>query len=84
MREFSLKIFRGDILGLVNIDYQGLSALQELLIFNRVLTSGSMFFMGEETSSAKSCRPRRNKVFVVESKSRLVHSLNLSENFFLI
>lgn len=82
--EFSLKIFLGDILALMNIDYQGLSALKSLIIFNRRLESGQMLFCGKETCSADFCQKKMNKAAAVEKETHLIPSLNICDNFFFI
>ena len=84
LREVSLKIFAGDILGLVNVDYQGLSALQNLLVFNTPLEDGKVFFLGEEVSGKQKYVRRKNKISIIESSSHLIPTLSISDNFFFI
>ena len=96
LKEFSLTIIAGDIMGLMNIDNMGLSALLDLLLFGGSPDSGRMYFCGREISGKpdkKNERPRQgtgfcghrtNKISVIENQSHLIHSLNISDNFFFI
>ena len=82
--DISLRICSGDIIGLVNIGYQGLSALLDLILYNRRLDVGSVFFMGKEVSSIDFCQRKPNKITLVESLSHLIFSMNICDNFFFI
>ncbi|AEE16658.1 monosaccharide-transporting ATPase [Treponema brennaborense] len=82
LSEVTFSLYEGDVLGLISLDNQGLDALVELVLHNRRLDRGHLFFAEKEVSSYLGCTAKENKAAVVESVSHLIPALNLADMFF--
>lgn len=84
LNEVNLSIFSGDILGLISLDNQGLETLISVIMKNQILDHGSIYYRGKEVSSSIFCSHEVNKITLVDSSSKLIPALNISDNFFFI
>ncbi|MCR5288378.1 MAG: ATP-binding cassette domain-containing protein [Treponema sp.] len=84
LQELNLSIFSGDILGLITLDNQGLETLISLIMKNHILDRGSIYYRGKEVSNSIFCNHEPNKIVLVDSSSKLIPALNISDNFFFI
>lgn len=84
LNEINFTLFEGDILGLITLDNQGLESLINLIMNNHLLDRGHVLYQGNEVSGCLSCKKSSNKIVLVESKSRLIPALNITDNFFFV
>ncbi len=82
LNEVNFSLYAGDILGLISLDNQGYTVLLDLIMNNRRLDRGHMFFRGKEVSGYLKHSSEPNKVALIESESHLIPALNIADNFF--
>lgn len=80
----NLHIFEGEIMGLVCIDSEGQDALVNLLCENIPIHYGYIYFEEQLVNSYKSSSMELNHVSVIEERSRLVESLTVADNIFVL
>lgn len=85
LNQFNLHIFKGEILGLICLNSQGLEALIMLLQQNLPLHYGNIYFKETLVNTyLHNANTAPNKVVVIEKKSRLVDSMTVSDNVFVL
>lgn len=81
---FNLNIYRGEILGLLCINDNGLESLIELLAENKPIHYGRVYFHEQLVNNHLHSNYSRNRVAVVEKRSSLVDQLTVADNVFVL
>lgn len=81
---FNLNIYRGEILGLLCINDNGLEDLIELLAVNKPIHYGRVYFHEQLVNNHLHSNFSRNSVAVIEKRSRLVDQLTVGDNVFVL
>lgn len=80
----SMHLFTGEILGLIPIDVQGLEELIDLIQHNNPISYGYVWFFEEVVNDYRRERTSANPVAVLEKQSRLIGSMNVTDNIFVV
>lgn len=81
---FNLRVLKGEITGLIFLNDYGKEALIELLCENVPIHYGRVYFDEVLINNYEYSSQRRNKVAIIDKKSRLVDDLTVSDNIFVI
>ena len=81
---FSLHIFRGEIVGLLSMNDQGRDDLVELLQQNLPLHYGFVYFGERLVNSYQKSPMTENRVSVIDRRRRLVDDLTVADNVFVL
>lgn len=81
---FNLHIFKGEIMGLVCINYHGQEALVRIICQNIPVHYGYVYFQETLVNSYKHSSMTMNRVAVIEKQSRLVEDLTVVDNIFVL
>lgn len=81
---FNLRVLKGEIMGLIFLNDYGKEALIELLCENVPIHYGRVYFDEVLINNYEYSSQRRNKVAIIDKKSRLVDDLTVSDNIFVI
>lgn len=84
LENFNIQIVQGEIMGLLPVNAHGLSAFLALLETNLPLYDGYIFYGEETVNSWKSARRTRNRISVIGAENRLVETLNVTDNIFVL
>ncbi|MDO4633370.1 MAG: ATP-binding cassette domain-containing protein [Eubacteriales bacterium] len=84
LRDFSMQILGGEILGLHPINGHGLSGFISLLESNHPLNDGYIYYNGEMVNSWKGALRAHNKISVIGAHNRLVDDLTVIDNIFVL
>lgn len=80
----TLRVFKGEIAGLLPVNEQGRKKLLEVLQHNVPLRYGRVRFNGEQVNSYLSSDLSVNRVAVISGASRLVPDLTVCDNLFVL
>ncbi len=81
---FNLNIYRGEILGLLCINDNGLEDLIALLSVNKPIHYGRVYFHEQLVNNHLHSNLSRNRVAVIEKRSSLVGQLTVADNVFVL
>lgn len=81
---FSMHVFKGEIMGLVCINAHGKETLVELLCQNTPIHYGHIYFQEKLVNSYQHSSMDINPVSIIEKQSRLVEDLTVSDNVFVM
>ncbi len=81
---FNLHIFQGEIMGLVCINANGKESLIQLISQNTPVRYGRVYFNEVLVNNYRHSPLKRNKIVVIEQKSRLIQDLSVSDNVFVL
>lgn len=81
---FNMHIFKGEILGLVCVDTQGKQELINLIQHNTPILYGKIFYKNKLVNSFLHSPYTDNPVAVIDGNSRLVESLSIADNIFVL
>ncbi|WP_312643618.1 ATP-binding cassette domain-containing protein [Hydrogenoanaerobacterium sp.] len=81
---FNLHIFKGEIMGLLSINVHGQEALIRLLCQNVPIHYGHVYFQETLVNNYEHSSMSKNRVSVIEKQSRLVESLTVADNIFVL
>lgn len=81
---FSMHIFRGEIMGLLCINAHGKEALIRLLCQNTPIHYGHVYFQENLVNNYEHSSMSANPVAVIEKQSRLVEDLTVADNIFVM
>ena len=85
LRDFSLNIFAGEIMGLIPLNGgHGMTVLIDLLRRNLPLQGGNIYYREELLNSWRAPSPRYNRIGVIQSSSCLVEGLTVAYNIFVL
>lgn len=82
--DFNLRIFSGEIMGLLPVNNHGLTAFLQLLQYNTALNYGYVYYRGEQVNSWRNTTHKRNRVGLIQSESCLVGGLTVADNIFVL
>ncbi len=80
----NMQIFKGEIYGILVLENYGISKLMELICRNIPIENGQVFFEEKLVNSHRESDCSRNKVALVNRESRLIDSLSLADNLFVL
>ena len=84
LHDLNMQVFQGDIYGILNLERHGDKELIDLIEWNKPIKSGQVYFQDQLVNSLDNSNHSRNKVAVISAKSRLIDSLSLADNIFII
>lgn len=85
LRDFSLNVFAGEIMGLIPLNCgHGMTALTELLRRNLPIQAGNIYYREELINSWRAPAPRYNQIGVIQRDSCLVEGLTVADNIFVL
>ncbi|MGF6989530.1 ribose transport system ATP-binding protein [Lachnospiraceae bacterium PM6-15] len=84
LTNLSMWIEKSEILGFISLDYHGLDELIDLIINNSPIQQGRVYFDGETVNSYLGRERKENKVYMVNSQSRLAPDLTVADNIFVL
>ncbi len=82
--DFNLRIFSGEITGLLPINNHGLTTLLRLLQRNTPLRYGYVYYRGEQVNTWRAAKYRRNRIGLIQSERCLVEGLTVADNIFVL
>lgn len=80
----SFYILQGEIMGLIVADLKGSRQLIDLIGSNRSIQFGRVYFEGELVNQYAHSSLSENRVYVIEERGRLIDSLTVSDNLFVM
>ncbi len=80
----NLQIFKGEIMGLIPINRHGKSQLIQLLCQNSPIDYGRIYINNELVNYYEHSSNSRNRVYVIEPRSKLIQDLTVSDNIFVL
>jgi ribose transport system ATP-binding protein len=80
----SMHLFVGEILGLIPINAQGLEELLDLIKYNGPIHYGYVWFFERVVNDYRWKRSTANPVAVIEKRSRLIGSMSVTDNIFVV
>lgn len=80
----NMQIFKGEIYGILELENYGISKLIALICRNTHLENGQVFFDEKRVNSARESDGSKNKATVIGRQSRLIDSLSLADNLFVL
>lgn len=84
LNDLSMQIFEGEIYGLLRLERHGGAELFKLIAINEPIRGGHVFFQDRLVNSPGPHPVTRNKASVIDGDSRLIDSLSLADNLFVI
>jgi len=77
-------ILQGEIMGLIASDAKGLSQLVRLICHNIPISFGEVYYEGNRVNHYSCPDFTDNRVYVIEERGRLIGSLTISDNLFVM
>lgn len=84
LNDLSMQVFEGEIYGILRLERHGGAELFRLIAMNEPIRNGYVFFQDHLVNSPGPHAVTRNKVAIIDSTSRLIDSLSLADNLFVI
>ncbi|MEG1857107.1 MAG: hypothetical protein RR216_00100 [Pseudoflavonifractor sp.] len=84
LNDLSIQVFEGEIYGVLGLERHGGAELFRLVAWNDPIQSGHVFFRERLVNDGETGDGSRNKVAVIDGSSRLIESLSLADNLFVI
>lgn len=84
LQNFNLNIYRGEILGLLCVNDNGLESLLELITENKPIHYGRVYFHEHLINNHLHSNYSRNRVAVIGKQSSLVDQLTVADNVFVL
>lgn len=84
LNDLSMQVFEGEIYGILRLERHGGAELFRLIAWNETIQGGQVFFRERLVNSVEKSAVTRNRVTVIDSDSRLIDSLSLADNLFVI
>lgn len=84
LEDFNLQIYKGEIMGFVPINGQGLPAFLKLLQLNMPLNDGFIYYGEKLINSWEDARRDYNKINIVQGRSCLVEGMTVADNVFVL
>lgn len=82
--QFSMHVFKGEIVGLLSMNEQGRDDLVQLLQQNLPLHYGFVYFNEQLVNSYQKSPMTENRVSVIDRRGRLVDDLTVADNIFVL
>ncbi len=77
-------ILQGEIMGLIISDAKGCSQLIRLICHNIPISFGGVYYEGDRVNHYSHADYTDNRVYVIEERGRLIDSLTISDNLFVM
>ena len=84
LNSFNMRIFKGEILGLLPVNSQGLEELIRLIEHNNPIHYGYVWLSEVLVNDYRKPRQSGNPVYILESKSGLIDTMSVAENVFVV
>lgn len=84
LEDVNLQIFKGEIMGLICINYGGQDELVELLQKNVPIHYGRVYYNEKLVNSYEHTSSSNNKIPIIERHSRLADDLRVADNIFVL
>ena len=84
LEQFHMRIFRGEIMGIVCDDNRGKGALTKILQLNPPLQHGRIYFHGKLVNAGGYRLDKPNRIAVIRQKPSLIENMTVEENIFVI
>jgi len=80
----NFSVMEGEVMGGVVADYKGYNQLLTLICQNRPVSFGRVYFDGKMVNHYARTNRYENRVYMIEERSRLIDSLTVSDNLFVM
>lgn len=77
-------ILQGEIMGLIISDAKGCTQLRDLICHNIPISFGGVYYEGKRVNHYSYSDLSDNRVYVIEERGRLIDSLSVSDNLFVM
>lgn len=84
LNDLSMQVFQSEIFGILRLDRHGGQELINLIASNDEIQTGQVFFQDQLVNDIEKGDGSRNKVAVISKESRLIDSLSVADNIFVI
>ena len=84
LENLNLYIFQGEILGLIGVNEHGKEMLIRLMCQNNPIKFGRIYVGNQLVNSYHHSDGTKNKVYVIEQKSKLIDDLTVADNIFVL
>lgn len=84
LEDVNLQIYKGEIMGLICINYGGQDELVELLQKNVPIHYGRVYYNEKLVNSYEHASSSNNKIPIIERHSRLADDLRVADNIFVL
>lgn len=84
LEDFNLQIYKGEIMGLIPTNAQGLPSFLKLLQINMPLVDGFVYYKEVLINSWINAQKGYNRIGIVQSKSSLVEGMTIADNVFVL
>ncbi len=84
LHDVNLRINAGEIVGLITVTGLGVDALIDVMVSNTPIHYGSVYYDGKRIHSYHRPANHPNPVAIIEKQSRLVESLTVADNIFVL
>lgn len=84
LEDFNMHIFEGEILGMLPINFHGLSSFLQLLKTNCPLYDGYVYYNNNIVNSWRNVNYSNNKITIIQNTSSLVEGLTVADNIFVL
>ena len=81
---FNITVQRGEIFGLVPVNYYGIDALFKLLVHNLPLHYGYVYYQERLVNQWQHPRESSNRISIIQNKSSLANDLRVTDNVFVL
>ena len=84
LRDFAIQVYEGEIMGLIPENTYGLSALFDILLHNKSLYDGYVYYRNQLVDSWRDMKHIDNRIALIQEKSSLVDGQNAAINIFVL
>lgn len=84
LQNMNLRIYKGEIMGLIPINGTGRDKLLELLCKNVPINLGRIYLDNKLVNSYQHSDNRMNRVYIIEQKSKLIGELSVLDNIYVL
>lgn len=84
LKNFSLTVWEGEIMGLVPVDNHGLYPLLNLLRQNTPIHYGYIYYNGRLVNQWRGCAQKPNRITLIQNRSSLAEKLTVADNIFVL
>ncbi len=81
---FNITVQRGEIFGLVPVNYYGIDTLLKLLVHNLPLHYGYVYYQERLVNQWQRPRDSSNRISIIQNKSSLANDLTVTDNVFVL
>lgn len=84
LRDFAMNVYEGEIMGVIPENIYGLSALLDILLYNKPLYDGYIYYCNKLVDSWRDMKRTENRIALIQERSSLVEGQNAAINIFVL